>query len=52
MADINNVEELSIKTFKAIKKQFLQPGLDYQKQNKTKQQQQQQHKNLKLLSCC
>ncbi|KAG0761293.1 hypothetical protein G6F16_003275 [Rhizopus arrhizus] len=36
------VEELSIKTFKAIKKQFLQQGLDYQKQ----------HKNSKLLSCC
>ncbi|EIE88785.1 hypothetical protein RO3G_13496 [Rhizopus delemar RA 99-880] len=35
------VEELSIKTFKDIKKQLLQQGLDYQKQ----------HKNLKLLSC-
>ena len=35
-------EELNIKTFKAIKKQFLQQGLDNQRQ----------HKNSKLLSCC
>ncbi|KAG1548195.1 hypothetical protein G6F49_009974 [Rhizopus delemar] len=36
------VEELSLKAFKAIKKQFLQQSLDYQKQCK----------NSKLLSCC
>jgi L-2-hydroxyglutarate oxidase LhgO len=34
--------KLSLKAFKAIKKQFLQQGLDYQEQ----------HKNAKLLSCC
>jgi hypothetical protein len=36
------VEEFNIKIFKAIRKQFLQQALDYQKQ----------HKNSKLTSCC